>query len=293
MFSGAIPALVTPFRNDPPGKPDIDFEALEGLVEWQLANGVSGFVVAGTTGEAATLDAEEKIELTRRVIGWVKGRVPVIVGTGSNNTRATVEMTRAMRELGADGALVVCPYYNKPTQEGLFRHFKSVADEGGLPVIVYNVPGRTGVDMSAETFGRLSALDNIVAAKQAVDSISKLMELVSAVDGRMDILAGNCDITWAVMAVGGKGVISTAANIIPRQMSEIVSLAEQEKMEDSLKLQCEVLPIIRALFSETNPIPVKAALAMSGKIPNDTLRLPLVPAGDATRALLRRVLNIG
>lgn len=292
MFEGTFTAIVTPFKAEPIRKPAVDFEALDRLVEWQMSSGVSGFVVCGTTGESVTLDDEEKLAVTKRVIAVVNRKLPVIVGTGTNCTRKTIELTEEVKSLGADGALVVTPYYNKPTQEGLYQHFKAVAECGGLPVALYNVPTRTALEIEISTFERLAKVPNVVAVKQAVDSGAKLMALSSAVGDKLDILAGNCELTYFVMTVGGKGVISTAANIIPREMSEITSLGLRGEFGEALRIQQKVLPVINAVFAETNPIPVKAALAMTGHIPSDTVRLPLTQATEKTREALSRALSL-
>lgn len=292
MFEGTIPALVTPFKSEPRERPEIDFAALDNLVEWHLECGVSGFVVCGTTGESVTLSQEEKLALVERVRDVVRGRVPIIVGTGTNCTASTIEMTKTVRKMGVDGVLIVSPYYNKPTQEGLYQHFKAVAEFGGLPVVVYNVPGRTSVEISIETFERLAAVPNIVAVKQAVDSAGKLIALAAAVGDRVDILAGNCDLTYSVLTMGGRGVISTAANLIPKEMVEITQNGLSGNMREAFEAQKRALPIIDAVFVETNPIPIKAALAMIGRIPTDAVRLPMTRATNKTRELLARVLNI-
>ncbi len=292
MFEGTITALITPFKPEPADKPAIDFAALEGLVEWQIESGVSGFVVNGTTGESSTLDPQEKLEVLKRVIKVVNGRVTVIAGTGTNNTKTTIEMTRAAKELGAHGALVVNPYYNRPTQEGLFQHFSAVAAQGGLPVILYNIPGRTGVEIAIETFERLAQIKEIVAVKQAMDSATRIMEIVEKVGEKITLLSGEDGLTYLMLAAGGKGVISASANVIPKAMVAITNHFHDGNFEESLEAQLDAMPIIRALFAESNPAPAKAALAMLGRIGTDTMRLPLVPVAAGTRELLRKVLHV-
>jgi 4-hydroxy-tetrahydrodipicolinate synthase len=286
MFYGTIPALITPFTK----QLDIDYEVLEGLINWHLDSGVRGFVVLGTTGESPTISKDEKITLIKRVVHIVSGKVPIIVGTGSNCTRTSIEFTRTVKDLGVDGALVVSPYYNKPTQEGLFQHFKSVALEGGLPIVIYNIPGRTSVDISIDTFKRLAELDNIVAVKEASGSADKLIDLSATVGDKINILSGEDSLTYFVMTVGGRGVISASANVIPKEMVMITENALNGKFEESRLAQENALPVIRALFAETNPSPAKAALKMLGKIPEDFLRLPLVPVTEQTKMLLKSVL---
>lgn len=288
MFSGTITALVTPFKQRG-GETEIDFDALDGLLTWQLQAGVSGFVVAGTTGECPTLTDAEKTTLLKHVISRVKGQVPVIMGTGVNDTRKTIEATRVARDCGADAALVVTPYYNKPTQEGLVAHFSAVAKDGGLPVVLYNVPSRTAVDISVATYVRLAKVPNIVGTKEATDSMSKLLNLAEAVADKITLLAGDCGITYFVMSVGGKGVISAAANCIPEMMVAVTSNAAKDAWTAASKAQMSAMPYINAIFAETNPCPAKAILKLLGKLPDETLRLPLVSVSDKTRELIKSV----
>lgn len=292
MFEGTLPALITPFTAQPRERPAIDYTAWEELIEWQISAGASGLVICGTTGESATLDSSEKLALAKRTLEIVKGRVPVIAGSGSNSTHPSVELTKAMKEVGVDAVLAVSPYYNKPTQEGLYQHFRAIAEQGGMPVVVYNIPGRTNVNISLETFERMAKLSNIVAVKQAVDSMGTLLELSASVGDKIDIFAGDDPLTYFVMTVGGKGVISASASVIPELMVAITREAKAGRWQEALKAQQEAMPIIRALFAETNPAPAKAALTMMGKIPGETMRLPLVPVTQATRERLARVLNL-
>ena len=289
MFHGTLTALITPFKPAVGAEPEIDFDALTDLVEWQLSCGINGFVVLGTTGESATLSHHEKIAVFKHVVQITKKRVPLIAGTGTNCTQSSIELTREAKELGYDGALVVAPYYNKPTQEGLYQHFCAVAHYGGLPVVIYNIPGRTSIDISAETFGRLSKHSEFVGVKEASGSSGKLMEIAEAVQGRIHLYAGDCNVTYLVMCAGGRGVISASANVIPKEMLAVTSSFEAGRKDDSFRAQIAALPKIKALFAETNPAPAKAVLAMSGKIESDTLRLPLVTVKQETREMLKRV----
>lgn len=287
MFQGTLSAIVTPFLSTPAEHPAIDFKSLDELVEWQIASGVDGIVACGSTGEAATLSDEEKLAVIKRVTAVVKKRVPVIAGTGTNSTRSTIELTKAAKEIpGIDGALVVAPYYNKPTQEGLFQHFREVAREGGLPVVVYNIPGRSVVEILPATFSRLKDVPGIVAVKHAVDSISRLLELASALDGKITILAGDDPIIHSVLSVGGKGVISASATVIPRAIKKITEPGLKGDLSGALIAQQAALPLINSLFIETNPVPAKAALKIMGKISSDAVRLPLVPVSEGTRVIL-------
>lgn len=284
MFQGCFSAIVTPFRE---GSAELDIPALDALVEWQLESGIDGIVACGSTGEAATLDDEEKVKVIRRVCEIVKGRVPVIAGTGNNCTRHSIELTKAVQTCGVDGVLLVAPYYNKPSQEGLFRHFEAVANEGKIPVIVYNIPGRSVVEILPPTLERLSKLPGIVGVKHAVDSVSRLVEVAAALDGRASLLAGDDPMVHAVLSVGGSGVISASATVIPKTMRRITDAGRKGDLNSAFEYQKKAMPFINALFLETNPTPAKAALKILGKIPSDTLRLPLVPVTESTRARLQ------
>ena len=264
-FSGSMVAIATPFAAG-----ELDVDAFSALVEWQLESGTNGLVVCGTTGEAATLHAEEREILCRRAVELAKGSVPVVLGTGGNATAASVRLTHAAMGWGADGALVVTPYYNKPNQEGLFQHFEAIA-EVGLPVIAYDVPGRTGVTLAEETIHRIAALDNIVALKDATHDVERAGRLAN--DTSLIILSGDDGMTLPMMKRGAVGVISVAANVVPDQMARLC--AEQDPA-----LHEHLTPLFAALFCDTNPIPLKFALSAMGRIRNE-LRLPLVPlSGD-------------
>ncbi|MCL4139576.1 UNVERIFIED_CONTAM: hypothetical protein GTU68_012033 [Idotea baltica] len=290
-LNGVFPALVTPFRENSTSLPEIDWESWEKLVEWQIESGVSGLVVLGTTGESATLSKEEKLEVCRRTVAQVANRVPIIVGTGSNNTHESLEMTKAVSELGVQAALAVTPYYNKPSQAGLIKHFSLLADEGGLPLIIYNVPSRTVTSISIESYSELSAHPNIIAGKQAVDSISELVELSASVKPGFSILAGDDSIFHSVLCCGGTGVISATASALPKEMIAISDAYFRGDIKASLKAQQDLLPAISVMFSETNPTPAKAALAMLGIIAEDTVRLPLVVAQESTKKALAKLLT--
>ena len=290
MFKGVITAIITPFKLEQ-GNSVIDYKAWTEFVEWQISEGIDGLTLFGTTGEAATLTTEEKIQLTKVTVEIVNGRIPLIVGSGNNNTKASVELTQKLKTLGVDAALAISPYYNKPTQAGLFAHFSAIANEGGLPLILYNIPGRTNVKISTDTFKKLTKVSGIVGVKQAVDSISELVELAGVLSGsKIDILAGDDPLVYTVMTVGGKGVISASANVAPRRFKELVTLANEGKWNEALKVQQELIPLINALFLETNPGPVKSALEMMGKIPSASMRLPLVDIMAETKAELKKVL---
>lgn len=286
MFQGTMTALATPFRNG-----GLDEDALRRLVEDQIAGGVDVLVPCGTTGEGATLTAEEAARVVRVTVEQSNGRAPVMAGCGSNSTSTTIANVRRAKEAGAQGTLVVTPYYNKPTQEGLFRHFEAVAREGGLPVVLYNVPSRTSVDLLPETVGRLAKVPGIVGIKEASGSIPRAIEVLEAVAGRdFDLLAGDDAMALAVIAVGGVGVISVASNVVPDRVSALVRAAMSGDLSTARRLQVELQPLVRALFCETNPTPCKAGLALQGKM-SDEVRLPLAPASEAAREKMRQALQ--
>jgi 4-hydroxy-tetrahydrodipicolinate synthase len=285
MFTGSIVAIVTPFRNDA-----IDEEKLRELVEFQITSGTDGIVPCGTTGEASTLDYAEHDRVIEIVVQQVKGRVPVIAGTGSNSTTEAIEMTAHAKKIGADGALLVTPYYNKPSQEGLYRHYRAIADAVALPQVLYNVPGRTGVNLLPETVARLAELSNIVAIKEATGSLQQASEVLALCGDKLDLLSGDDFITFPMMACGAKGVISVVANIMPKEVAALVDAFFAGKMEEARQLHLKLLKISNAMFIETNPVPVKTAVALMGKA-SDEVRLPLAPMSDANRAKLTAIMK--
>ena len=287
MFKGAITAIVTPFTKHG----EIDSAALRKLVEFQLKNGIDGIVPCGTTGERPTLDHEEHEKVFKEVIGAVDGKVPVIAGTGGNSTKKVIEMTRLAKELGADASLQVCPYYNKPTQEGLYRHFSAIADAIDIPLVIYNIQGRTGVNMETSTLARLAKEhSNIVAVKEASGNLPQMMDVLSALPKSFTVLSGDDNMTLPLMALGGKGVISVASNIIPKEMHELAELALNGKWDKARELHFRLLPLFKGIFIETNPIPIKAALAMKG-IVQENYRLPMCGMNEENREKLRKMLN--
>ncbi len=283
MFSGSIVALVTPFKD---GK--VDFDKLEELVRKHIDAGTSGLVPCGTTGESATLSHEEHEEVIGRVVKAADGRIPVIAGTGSNSTAEAVRLTRFAESAGADGALLITPYYNKPTQEGLYRHFAKVASETDLPIVLYNVPSRTGVNMLPETVIRLGEIKNIVGIKEASGNIDQAVEIVRAAD--LDLLSGDDSLTLPLMAIGAVGVISVAANVVPEMMVDLVDLAADGDYRAAREMHLKLFPLFKALFLETNPIPVKTAMAIEGVL-NGELRLPLCEMTAANREKLAKVVR--
>ncbi len=285
MFSGSIVAIVTPFR-----KGRVDERALGDLIEFQLANGTDGIVPCGTTGESATLSHEEHERVVAFTIEAVKRRVPVIAGAGSNSTAEAIALTRHAKKAGADGALLITPYYNKPMQEGLFRHYKAVAEAVDLPLVLYNIPSRTSVNLLPSTVGRLAAIRNIVAIKEGSGSLQQVSEILQACGDRFTVLSGDDPLTIPMMAVGAKGVITVTANIAPADMAAMVDAFAAGQLGHARRLHDKLFPLFTALFYETNPIPVKTALAMMGKIDGE-LRLPLCPMASESREKLARVMK--
>ena len=276
MFTGSMVALVTPFKNG-----QVDEPALRALANWQIESGTDALVPCGTTGEGATLTAEEHVLVVRACVEEARGRVPVIAGCGSNDTRRTIETVQRAREARADAALIVTPYYNKPTPEGLFRHFEAVAKQGGLPVILYNVPSRTSVDMLADTVARCSHLPGVVGVKEASGSIVRIAEIRAAgVPDGFAILSGDDMFTLPTMAMGGHGIISVVANIAPAQMAGLVDAFNKGDLKAAQAAQTKFSNLVRAMFCETNPMPVKHSLHRMGKIEPE-LRPPLVPISEA------------
>lgn len=271
IFRGVATALITPLNES-----GIDFSAFAGLIDWQIAEGVAALVIAGTTGEGSTLTDEEHRAAVRFAVEHTAGRVPVIAGTGSNDTAYAVDLTKYCCEVGADAMLVVTPYYNKATQNGLIKMYTTIADASTKPLILYNVPSRTGVNIQPKTCAALADHPNIAAIKEASGNISQIVELASLVGDRMDIYSGNDDQITPILAMGGTGVISVLSNVLPHRATEICDRFFSGDVAGSAELQCELLPLINALFSEVNPIPVKAAMAAMGWCEN-YLRLPLTP----------------
>lgn len=285
MFSGSIVAIVTPFKNG-----EVDEEAFRSLIEFQIENGTSGIVPCGTTGESATLSMEEHCRVIDITVEAVKKRVPVIAGTGGNSTAEAVELTRHAKESGADATLQVAPYYNKPTQEGLYQHFKAIADSVPLPQILYNIPGRTSVNVLPETVARLAELPQIVAIKEASGSLPQMAEVMELAGDRITLLAGDDNVVLPVLAIGGKGVISVIANLVPDKLAELIKLWEKGDSDGAREAYYHLLPLCRAMFLETNPIPVKTALALTGKL-NEGFRLPMTSMAPANVEKLVKVLE--
>jgi 4-hydroxy-tetrahydrodipicolinate synthase len=285
MFSGTFTALVTPFRND-----EVDVEALENMVEFQIQHGVSGLVPCGTTGETPAMSEAEDRVVVETVVRVANGRVPVVAGTGSNSTDMAIKYTRMAQEVGADGSLQVAPYYNKPTQEGLFRHFAAIAESTDLPLMLYNIPGRTSVTISAETMARLAEIPNIVGVKDSTLSMNMISDVISLCGEEFDVLSGDDPMTLPLISLGGVGVISVASNVAPGAVSDMVKALLEGDWERGRELHYELLPLFRALFIETNPIPVKTAASLLG-LCSDEMRLPLIPMSGENLRLLQETMD--
>jgi 4-hydroxy-tetrahydrodipicolinate synthase len=285
-FTGLGTALVTPFRHDG----SIDEAAVRRLVRRQIDAGVHFVSPCGTTGEAPTLSQAEKIRVVQLVVDEAAGRVPVLAGAGGYDTREVIHLAREYERLGVDGILSVTPYYNKPTQEGLFQHYKAIADSTPLPIVLYNVPGRTGVNLETATVLRLSALSTIVGVKEASGSLVQMSEIVASAPADFVLVSGDDPIAVAVMSIGGRGLISVASNAVPAEMVQIIELAEKGDFAGARKLHLWLLPFLQVNFVESNPIPIKAAMAAMGLL-EERYRLPLVPPGHAARDRIMRVLQ--
>jgi 4-hydroxy-tetrahydrodipicolinate synthase len=283
MFTGSMTALITPFKN---GK--IDEDKLRQLIDFQIENGTQALIPCGTTGESATLSHEEHNRVIDLTIKHTKGRIPVIAGTGSNSTDETIMLTQHAKDAGADACLLISPYYNKPTQAGLLAHFTKVADSVDMPVVLYNVPGRTGVNIEPETVAKLSEQKNIIAIKEAsgnLDQISKIISLCNIV-----VLSGDDSLTLPILAIGGRGVISVASNIVPADVAELVNSFEAGDLAKARRMHYKLFPLFKTLFIETNPAPIKTAMAMKGMIDLE-LRLPLVEMKDENKIKLKKALE--
>lgn len=285
MFKGVITALVTPFRNDA-----VDEESLRRLVNEQIAAGIDGLVPVGTTGESPTVTAEEHIRIIKIVVEETRKRVPVIAGTGANATHEAIELTREAKAVGADGTLQVTPYYNKPTQEGLYQHFKAVAKAVPMPMVLYNVPGRTGCDLLPDTIARLCELPEVVSVKEATGSAQRAAQIIARVGDRLTILSGDDATAFPCYVLGVQGCISVVSNVVPADMAAMWDAAAAGDWNKARQLHYKLFPLSEGLFIEANPIPVKAALAMMGKIA-DEIRLPLVPMSGANRDKVKKILT--
>jgi len=284
-FTGSMTALVTPFRAGA-----VDTRALADLVEMQIAGGTHALVPCGSTGEAATLTHEEHVEIVRHVVKTARGRVPVIAGTGSNSTAEAIRLTRGAEEAGSDAALLISPYYNKPTQEGIFLHYAAVAEATRLPLILYNIPGRTASNLTPETIARLARVKNVVGVKEASGSLAQVLEIIAAAGPDFAVYSGDDILTLPIMAAGGKGVIAVTANVVPRDFADLATALLAGDLTRGRTLMQRLLPLVQAMSLEVNPIPVKTALALMGRCAEE-FRLPLTAMGAPARQKLETVLR--
>jgi len=282
IFTGSAVAIVTPFNEE-----GVDFNKLKELLEWHVESGTDAIVICGTTGEASTMSEQERKEAIKFTVDVINKRIPVIAGTGSNNTKAAIDMSRWAESIGVDGLLVITPYYNKTTQQGCIAHFKAIAEAVSLPIIIYNVPSRTGLNIAPATLCELSKIDNIAAVKEASGNIAQVAEIAHLCGDRLDIYSGNDDQIVPLMSLGGKGVISVLANIVPKETHELCQAFLDGDLKKALKLQLDMLPLINALFIETNPIPVKTAMNLMGMNVGN-LRLPLVNMSPKNLEILKK-----
>ncbi len=285
MFEGTYTALVTPFRNG-----EVDYDVYGKLIERQVEAGIDGVVPCGSTGESATQSHEEHERMIAFTIERAKGRIKVIAGTGSNSTRESIRLTRFAKEHGADGALLIAPYYNKPTQDGLYAHYAAIAEAVALPQLVYNIPGRSAVNIAPETMARLATIENIVGVKEASGSLDQVSRIVELCGPKFTVLAGDDSLTLPIMSVGGHGVIAVVSNLLPQKLVRLVKAANAGDFATARAIHYELMPIMRSMGLETNPIPVKAALALMGLI-HEELRLPLTSLTADNREKLRAVLK--
>jgi 4-hydroxy-tetrahydrodipicolinate synthase len=284
MFSGSLVALVTPFKGG-----QVDYAALERLVDWHVAQGTDGLVPVGTTGESPTVDVAEHEKIIEVVVKQAAGRIPIIAGAGANATAEAIELAQFSKKVGADATLQVCPYYNKPTQEGLYRHFAAIAEAVDLPMVLYNIPGRTSVTMTPETIARLAKIRQIVAIKEATGSMDQTSEILARCN--MTVLSGDDSLTLPLMALGAKGVISVVANVVPKDVKRLTDAMLAGDLAGAQAAHRKLFPLCRAMFVETNPIPVKAAMKWMGLIESDEIRLPMTDLSAAGAESLRRAMK--
>jgi 4-hydroxy-tetrahydrodipicolinate synthase len=286
MFKGLYTALITPFRE---GK--IDYDSLRKIIEMQIENGVDGVIPMGTTGESPTVSFEEHKELIKWVVGIVNKRVNVIAGTGANSTDEAMHLSKSAEDSGVDGILSVNPYYNKPTQDGLIRHFESVAGSIKIPVILYNIPGRTAVNFKPESVKELlNRVDNVVSMKEASGDLNQMMQLLELCGDKLTLLSGDDNLLLPVLSIGGSGIISVLGNILPAEIKKVITLYSEGNVNEARKLFYKLLPLCRGMFLETNPIPIKAAMDMAGYCSSE-MRLPMVSLGEDNRKILKKIFS--
>ncbi len=285
MFSGVYTALITPFNEDG----TIDFESYRALIHNQIKEGISGLLPVGTTGESPTLTHEENLQVVEEAIKIADGKIPVVAGTGSNSTKEAIDMTKIAVSMGANASLQVTPYYNKPTQEGIYRHFMTIADECDIPLLIYNIKGRCGVNIETETLLRMAKHENIVGVKEASGDIGQMMDVIQNRPDNFSVMVGDDNIAFPLTALGGDGVVSVVSNIIPGKMEKLIRLTKENKIDEARKIHYEILPLCKGMFLETNPIPVKSALSLMGMC-KEVYRLPLCNPTNEHRDILKKLL---
>ena len=284
-FKGSYVALITPFKENG----ELDEYKIRELVNYHIENGTSGIVPCGTTGEAPTLTFSEHEKVIKIVVEEVKGRIQVIAGAGSNNTNRAIELTKYAKELGADAALSTCPYYNKPSQRGLYEHYKKIAEEAKFPIMLYNVPSRTGVNIEAETVAKLAEISEIVAIKEATGSLEQMIKIQDLCGDKIEILSGEDHLILPMLSIGAKGVVSVVANIMPKEMSDLIASFLNKDFDKAYKLHTDLYDVSRNMFIEGNPVTVKTAMKILGKVNNDDVRLPLLPSEENTYKKLEKL----
>ena len=284
MFTGMLVALVTPFKNG-----QVDYAAIERLVDWHVEQGTDGLVPVGTTGESPTVDVEEHQKILQTVVERAAGRIPVVAGTGANATAEAIHLTRYAKDIGADGSLQVCPYYNKPTQEGLYRHFAAIAEAVDLPMVLYNIPGRTGVSLAPGTIARLAQLPQVVGVKESTGSMDQASEILAQCD--LVVLSGDDSLTLPLMAVGAQGVISVVGNLVPKDVKRLTDAMLAGDVATAQEAHRRLFPLCRAMFIETNPIPIKTAMKMVGLLESDEKRLPMTDLAPEHAEALKEALE--
>ena len=285
-LKGSMVALITPFRDG-----DVDVKSLQKLVQWHIKAGTSAIVPCGTTGESATLSHEEHEQVIEVILEAADGKIPVIAGSGSNNTEEALRLTRHAQKAGAAGALLIAPYYNKPTQEGLYRHYKTIAESVEIPIVIYNIASRTGVNIEPETFARLAHVRNIAAVKESSGSLEQMSRIKALCGNKIALISGDDALTLPVLAIGGTGVISVIANIVPEQVAKLVRAFQQRNLKEAQRLHEHLLSLTKMLFVETNPIPVKTAMGLMKLIPDASLRLPMCEMSTGNLVKLKEVLR--
>ena len=285
-LKGSMVALITPFRDG-----DVDVKSLQKLVQWHIKAGTSAIVPCGTTGESATLSHEEHEQVIEVILEAADGKIPVIAGSGSNNTEEALRLTRHAQKAGAAGALLIAPYYNKPTQEGLYRHYKTIAESVEIPIVIYNIASRTGVNIEPETFARLAHVRNIAAVKESSGSLEQMSRIKALCGDKIALISGDDALTLPILAIGGTGVISVIANIVPEQVAKLVRAFQQGNLKEAQHLHEHLLSLTKMLFVETNPIPVKTAMGLMRLIPDASLRLPMCEMSAGNLAKLKETLR--